>query len=232
MGAACALLFIALPFASSTATGSKSCTQKEFWSVPNGCCLPIGGPPTPPPPPKGNACPPTTHYWGQEQGCCVPRHPPPEHGPPPQCPRGWTWNQTVRKCYPTPTTSTPSSPQPSKHHGHGHDGQGHDGHGHDADGPGGHWKKRSAQLKSRSAPLCPTGLDACPISGAKGGDYECLDTATELESCGGCTSLGSGQDCTAIAGAWNVGCEQGRCIAYTCAGGFNRSRDGKSCIPL
>jgi hypothetical protein len=47
--------------------------------------------------------------------------------------------------------------------------------------------------------------------GAQDGDYECLDTATELESCGGCVSLGSGQDCTAILGAWNVGCEQGHC---------------------
>ncbi|KAF8078610.1 hypothetical protein FPV67DRAFT_1443941 [Lyophyllum atratum] len=99
-------------------------------------------------------------------------------------------------------------------------------------GPGGHWKKRSPQLKARSAPLCPTGLDACPISGAKGGDYECLDTATELESCGGCASFGDGKDCTAIPGAWNVGCDQGRCTVYTCAGGFKRSQDGKSCVTL
>jgi len=223
IGTAFILLFIALPLAASTATGSNSCTKKEFWSAPNGCCLPIGGPPTPPPPPpRGNACPPSTHYWGQNQGCCVPRHPPPEHGPPPQCPRGWIWIQTVRKCHPTPATPTPSPPEPSYHYGHSH----HE------DRLEERRRKRSFQLKSRSAPLCPTGLDACPIFGAKGGDYECLDTATELESCGGCASLGSGQDCTAITGAWNVGCDQGHCTVYTCAGGFKRAQDGKSCIPL
>jgi len=223
IGAAFILLFIALPIASSTATGSKSCTEKEFWSAPNGCCLPIGGPPAPPPaPPKGNTCPPTTHYWGQNQGCCVPRHPPPEQGPPPQCPRGWLWNQTVRKCYPIPTPPEQHPSKPSNYHGHGHHNEGTDGH----------WKKRSSQLKLRSAPLCPTGLNACPVSGSKGGDYECLDTAMELESCGGCASLGAGQNCTAIPGAWNVGCDRGRCTVYTCAGGFKRSLYGDSCIPL
>jgi hypothetical protein len=87
--------------------------------------------------------------------------------------------------------------------------------------------------KSR-AKLCPTGLNACPISGASGltGDFECLDATNELESCGGCASLGQGQDCTAIKGAWNVGCERGTCAVYTCAGGFRRSSDGKSCVRL
>jgi hypothetical protein len=223
IGVAFLLLFITLPIASSTATRPRSCDDNEFWSSPNGCCLPHGGPRTPPPaPPKGSACPPTTHYWGEKQGCCVPRHPPPSEGPLPQCPTGWVWYQAVRRCYPIPTPPRPNPPKPSHHHGHGHNDN----------GPGGHWNKRSPELKARSAPLCPTGLDACPISGAKGGDYECLDTATELESCGGCASLGGGQDCTAIPGAWNVGCDRGRCTVYTCAGGFMRSQDGKSCVPL
>lgn len=189
-------------------------------SSPNGCCLPMGGPPTPPPPPpKGTTCPPSTHYWGQEQGCCVPRNPPPEHSPPPQCPKGWVWNGTVRKCEPIPTPPKSNPPRPSQYPGH--QGGGYQGSG-GSKGSGGYqgtggqgnegsWRKRSTPLKARSAPLCPTGLDACPISGAKEGDFECLDTVTELESCGGCASLGSGQDCTAIPGAWNVGCDQGRC---------------------
>ncbi|KAF9481421.1 hypothetical protein BDN70DRAFT_803632, partial [Pholiota conissans] len=53
----------------------------------------------------------------------------------------------------------------------------------------------------------------------------------ELEACGGCPALGQGQDCTKIKGAWNVGCEQGSCLVYTCAGGFRIAADGKSCIP-
>ncbi|KAF5370221.1 hypothetical protein D9615_010068 [Tricholomella constricta] len=223
MGAMLLVLFIAVPIVSSTSIGSKNCTKKEFWSKDNDDCLPIGGPLTPPPPPpKGKACPPSTHYWGKKQGCCVPLNPSPEQGPPPQCRGAWVWKSTVRSCVPVPTPPKPSPPKPSNHHHNGHDNNGH----------GGYRQKRSALLKSRSAPLCPTGLDACPISGAKGGDYECLDTATELESCGGCTSLGSGQNCTAIPGAWNVGCEEGYCTVYTCAGGFKRSKDGKSCIQL
>jgi len=76
-------------------------------------------------------------------------------------------------------------------------------------------------------------LTACPIASASGlsGDIECLDTTNELESCGGCASVGEGQDCTAIEGAWNVGCEKGRCAVYNCALGFKRSSDGTSCIP-
>jgi hypothetical protein len=41
--------------------------------------------------------------------------------------------------------------------------------------------------------------------------YECVDLATELESCGGCVASGDGQDCTAIPNALSVGCEIGRC---------------------
>ncbi|KAF9456373.1 hypothetical protein BDZ94DRAFT_1275865 [Collybia nuda] len=229
----CFLLFtIAQPLVASTATqGSKNCSEKEFWSKPNGCCLPIGGPQTPPPPPpKGTSCPPTSHYWGQKQGCCVPRYPSPAQGPFPQCRKGWEWNPTVRKCLPAPTPPSPPPSTPSKHHGHNNGYNDHNINGSHGSNYG--HKRRSNHLKSRSISLCPSGLDGCPISDVKAGDYECLDTTTELESCGGCTSLGLGQDCTAIVGAWNVGCDQGHCAVYTCSGGFRRARDGKTCIPL
>jgi hypothetical protein len=103
----------------------------------------------------------------------------------------------------------------------------------------------------RSVQQCPLSLNACPISSVNGptGDFECLDTTNELESCGGCASTDEGQDCTAIKGAWNVACVQGSCagkysfpnrfesiltffLVYTCANGYKRSNDGKSCIPL
>ncbi|KIY52742.1 hypothetical protein FISHEDRAFT_8917, partial [Fistulina hepatica ATCC 64428] len=54
----------------------------------------------------------------------------------------------------------------------------------------------------------------------------------DLESCGGCLSTGRGQDCSAIEGAWNVACEQGSCVVYTCTSGYRRSSDGSSCIAL
>jgi hypothetical protein len=41
--------------------------------------------------------------------------------------------------------------------------------------------------------------------------YECIDFATELESCGGCASTGEGADCTSIPNAMSVGCESGVC---------------------
>jgi hypothetical protein len=66
-------------------------------------------------------------------------------------------------------------------------------------------------MKSRAVSLCPSGLEACPLYGLIGGDYECIDTKVELESCGGCSSIGEGQDCAAIEGVWNVGCENGTC---------------------
>ncbi|KAJ3539444.1 hypothetical protein NM688_g6357 [Phlebia brevispora] len=77
-------------------------------------------------------------------------------------------------------------------------------------------------------------MEACPIKGlmSVNGDYECLDTTTELESCGGCASTGAGQDCTAIEGAWNVACNKGSCAVYTCQRGYKVARDGKSCIKL
>ncbi len=153
-----------------------------------GCCLPSGGVPSKPAPPKDTECP-DTHYWGNDKGCCLPSNPP--GGDQPQCPNNWSWNDDLDYCQP-PTSTTPPS-QPS--HGYGH-----------------HNKAKRDALKSRSAPLCPLGLDACPIPGMEAGDYECMDTSSDLEACGGCPSLGQGQDCTAIEGAWNVACEERRCI--------------------
>jgi len=89
-------------------------------------------------------------------------------------------------------------------------------------------------MKSRAISVCPDNMEVCPINGLTGpsGDVECLDTTAELSSCGGCASTGAGQDCSAIEGVWNVGCEQGVCAIYTCAQGYKRSTDGQSCIKL
>ncbi|KAH8835744.1 hypothetical protein DL96DRAFT_1550168 [Flagelloscypha sp. PMI_526] len=229
---------------------------KDEWSFSGGnkkCCLPHTPPSNPPSPPSGHQCPPKGYYWHKDENwnkddqycqpnpptptppkggdcgknewsfnggnkkCCLPHTPPSNPPSPPsghQCPpKGYywhkdeNWNHNDQYCQPNP----PSHPQPS--HGYG-----------------GHHYKRN--LKSRSKSLCPTGLTACPISSLAGADVECLDTKVELESCGGCASVGQGQDCTTIKGAWNVGCEEGRCAVYTCEAGYARSLDGKSCIAL
>ncbi|GAA5826262.1 hypothetical protein JCM11251_007228 [Rhodosporidiobolus azoricus] len=80
--------------------------------------------------------------------------------------------------------------------------------------------------------LCPIGETACPIF-PRMGTYECLDTKTELESCGGCLSKGLGEDCTAIRGAQGVTCSSGACFVFTCQPGwklddeFKRQNGGK-----
>jgi hypothetical protein len=77
--------------------------------------------------------------------------------------------------------------------------------------------------------LCPKNLSACPIDGSASGGYECLDSFTDINSCGGCATMGEGQDCTAIKGAKWMGCEQGSCVVYSCRPGF-KLVDGKTCV--
>lgn len=78
-------------------------------------------------------------------------------------------------------------------------------------------------------PECPPGRTACPV---EGGGYECIDTDTELESCGGCRVPGSsapaGIDCTALPGVHPhaVTCTRGRCVTFRCKPGFTL-RKGK-----
>ena len=169
-----------------------------------GCCLPKGGPSNPPSPPTGTKCPKDTHYWRNDKDCCVPRQPEPK---PPKCPTNWEWKQNQHKCKPCPTPPSPPknhpSPKPNYQKKKDDDYKKDDDHKNDDDHRnGGH--KRSTGTR---VPRCPSGLEACPFAG----HYECFDTATELESCGGCASLGKGQDCTKIEGAWNVACERGSC---------------------
>ncbi|KAJ2927174.1 hypothetical protein H1R20_g9958, partial [Candolleomyces eurysporus] len=203
-----------LAIATGIPSKPQNCKKNEFWYGDRNLCIPNGGSPGKPTPPKGVQCP-TNWSWNGPKTCCLPNNKPPPKPPVPQCPKGWVWWPILHKCLPVPKPPTPHPPQPSK-------GPHNPGHPH---GP----KKRNEPSRIT---LCPSGLDACPISGLIAGDYECLDTATELESCGGCVSQGKGQDCTSIEGAWNVGCERGSCLVYTCAGGFQLSSDRKSCVPL
>lgn len=187
----------------------SSCKKNEFWYEKRGCLL-RGGPHSHSAPPPDKQCPPRGWSWSNEHGGCIPHQPRPHYNPSPQCPSDWQWSFDNLWCerphqYPPP-------PYPS--------------------GRGNSWKRSLPE--SPSPQLCPMGLTACPIAIASGlsGDFECLDTTNELESCGGCASINEGQDCTAIEGAWNVGCEQGVCAVYTCAPGFKRSADGRSCLPI
>jgi len=253
-----AILLAVVPVILATGKG-KNCGKNEFWYFISGfsllvvdrfvflrwntkdCCLTNGGPLSPPTPPQDTKCPPTTHYWHSGQGCCVPRKPPIYDSPPPQCPNNWEWNPKTNQCKPCATPPSPPSHQPSPKPGY----------------PNRHKKqKHKRELGSRFF-RCPSGMEACPVQGLTGNssdkELQCVDTLTELESCGGCTSLGNGQDCTSIEGAWNVGCEQGTCrgmlllfyrfrgttdtllqtkLVDSCEGGYEVAPDGKSCTAL
>ncbi|CDO71560.1 hypothetical protein BN946_scf184911.g30 [Trametes cinnabarina] len=199
---------------SAPAPSSSDCPSNYWFWEPRSCCLPHGGQPNPPSPPSGTSCP-SNWSWHTGKGCCVPHHP---NQPPPQCGSGWGWDDGSKCCFPH-GSSTSSIPKPSGKPGHS--------------GGGGYWKRTHA--KSRASSLCPNDLEACPIMGLNGiltGDYECADTRNDIQSCGGCASTGAGQDCTAIDGAWNVGCTNSKCVVYSCAAGYKRSADHSMCIKL
>ena len=65
--------------------------------------------------------------------------------------------------------------------------------------------------------MCPRGLTACQIDGFAG--YECIDTTSSLEHCGGCKNAAAGDerglDCSDLGeyGALSVACVDLRCIA-------------------
>jgi len=83
--------------------------------------------------------------------------------------------------------------------------------------------------------LCPSGQEVCGgFSGPK--SYECIDTKTTLDSCGGCVFPLSGRnatgtDCSAILGAANVRCIDSKCAVMSCMAGWNLPEDGQACIP-
>ncbi|KAI0295147.1 hypothetical protein B0F90DRAFT_1638371, partial [Multifurca ochricompacta] len=70
--------------------------------------------------------------------------------------------------------------------------------------------------------------------------FECLNTDTTLESCGGCMSPNpflfmseqgpEGVDCTTLPYARNVRCSRGRCVIDRCDKGFVPSSKRDSCI--
>ncbi|KAL7410788.1 hypothetical protein BDY24DRAFT_417642 [Mrakia frigida] len=88
-------------------------------------------------------------------------------------------------------------------------------------------KERKDKI-AREHALCPAGLTPCSVGFGRDGAYECLDTQSELESCGGCRSTGLGTDCSALTGV-RMGaatCDRGRCVVSACRAGF-KLKDGR-----
>jgi len=85
--------------------------------------------------------------------------------------------------------------------------------------------------------MCPKGLSLCGIQSSwSNTNWECIDTKTDLESCGGCVmgvmgTSGTGTDCTAIEGVEDVACNAGQCRVFSCASGYRVSDCGTTCVP-
>ncbi|KAI0705545.1 hypothetical protein C8Q76DRAFT_801292 [Earliella scabrosa] len=90
----------------------------------------------------------------------------------------------------------------------------------------------------RKRAQCAKGHTVCgkyERRGALSDPWECVNTASDLESCGGCiTPLDAhsprGVDCSALPGVVDVACTTGLCVVHRCADGFTASRDNSSCI--
>jgi len=100
----------------------------------------------------------------------------------------------------------------------------------------GPWSQQQSLL-SLQEHACSEGLTRCSAPSFSYGlpGWECVDSQTNLESCGGCPlSLHddepAGVDCTAIRGAQDVTCRQGRCEVRSCGIGYEISQDGHACL--
>ncbi|KAH9966292.1 hypothetical protein BJV74DRAFT_954325 [Russula compacta] len=79
-------------------------------------------------------------------------------------------------------------------------------------------------------------MDACGVFGGGARAWECVHTARDLESCGGCvlplTPFSPiGIDCTELPGVADVACLSGKCMVQRCLPGYTLAIDGTSCIP-
>ncbi|GAA5879869.1 hypothetical protein JCM8547_006221 [Rhodosporidiobolus lusitaniae] len=107
--------------------------------------------------------------------------------------------------------------------------------------------KKDTKITAKS--LCPGSETACPIAGSSTfdaalehhfsneqglfgapGGYECLDTTSAIDSCGGCASTGEGKNCQMIRGVQSAGCEDSQCRVFSCVAGWKPSLDGTKCV--
>uniref|UniRef100_A0A0S1MIM9 Protein CPL1-like domain-containing protein n=1 Tax=Phakopsora pachyrhizi TaxID=170000 RepID=A0A0S1MIM9_PHAPC len=86
--------------------------------------------------------------------------------------------------------------------------------------PSGYFRRERREVASKS--LCPNHETACPIAANVSG-HECINTQTEIYSCGGCVTKNKGENCYAIEGADEFGCEAGVCRVFTALPGWEMS---------
>jgi len=95
--------------------------------------------------------------------------------------------------------------------------------------------------------ICPKPRIACPIQGyteyqmqpsSKGAvmELECIDPNLDIDSCGGCATLGTGVACETLEGVKSTSCVNGVCQIYSCKPGYilgsgrnSKGESSKSC---
>ncbi|VDB92624.1 unnamed protein product [Peniophora sp. CBMAI 1063] len=91
---------------------------------------------------------------------------------------------------------------------------------------------------SQAKRTCEAHESVCGVYGGRSLGYECLDTARDLENCGGCTiphpfvehgRTANGTDCTALPEVLDVSCDTGRCAVRRCRSGYRVSSSGAQC---
>lgn len=133
----------------------------------------------------------------------------------------------------------PSQDDPSGDHGDDGD-DGDDGSPEDIspDSPAKHRRSIKQQVTiGIGAGFCPAGLFACPIQSALGlfpgavnDEYECVDFKSDLDNCGGCSSLDPGRyNCRAIPHVSSVACVSGQCVVTACQPGYTPKADTQIC---
>lgn len=97
--------------------------------------------------------------------------------------------------------------------------------------------KRGLELimSPQSSLPCPSGHQLCPVWRYTQ-TMECVDTHSDLFSCGGCMyqdfedeELVSGEDCSVIDGVSDVSCVAGRCRVRKCMKGWTVAGNGTAC---
>ncbi|KAK0235201.1 hypothetical protein EDD85DRAFT_69506 [Armillaria nabsnona] len=102
-------------------------------------------------------------------------------------------------------------------------------------------KRRQAPVTTlmEAQATCKTGQSVCGVPSPQGKyDYECMDTSSALDSCGGCTvphPFGSvqpphGVNCNTIPYLVAGSCRAGRCVVDKCHTGYQPSKDQPSCV--
>lgn len=132
----------------------------------------------------------------------------------------------------------PSQEDPSGDYGD--NGDGGDGSPEDisSDSPAKHRRGIKQQVAiAIGAGFCPAGLFACPIQSALeffpravNDEYECVDFKSDLDNCGGCSSLDPGRyNCRVIPHVSSVACVSGQCVITACQPGYTLQADMQIC---